>query len=144
MITSICVAGAGTMGSGIALCAAQHGFAVILFDKHEAIMEKARLSNQKILDSLVMKGKMEAPTAQAISERIVYTTDLQHCKADLIIEAIIEKMEAKVDLFKQFAVINEASTIFASNTSSLSIDALQEKLSHPERVAGMHFSIRHT
>lgn len=139
MITSICVAGAGTMGSGIALCAAQHGFSVILFDTQEAVIEKARLANQKTLDALLTKGKIDEPTAKLISAQITYTTDWQLCKADLIIEAIIEKMEAKVSLFQQLDAINTPATIFASNTSSLSIDHLQEQLYNPQRVAGMHF-----
>lgn len=127
------------MGSGIALCAAQHEFPVILFDTQESVIEKARWSNQKTIDFLVTKGKIDEQSAQDISARITYTADLQHCKADLIIEAIIEKMEAKVSLFQQLDAINTPATIFASNTSSLSVDTLQEQLSNPQRVAGMHF-----
>jgi 3-hydroxybutyryl-CoA dehydrogenase len=87
----------------------------------------------------VLKGKMEEGFANTVAAGIQYTTDIHEAKADLIIEAIIEKMEAKVNLFQQLHAINAPTTIFASNTSSLSIDQLQKQLPNPERVAGMHF-----
>ena len=133
------MAGAGTMGSGIALCAAQHGYSVVLFDKLELVIDKAKNNIQKILNSQVEKGKMDASVASNIVSRIHYTSNVQEAKADLIIEAIIEKIEAKVNLFLELDAINSPSTIFASNTSSLSIHQLQQQIPHPHRVAGMHF-----
>ncbi len=139
MIENICVAGAGTMGSGIALSAAQNGFPVILFDTNEQVLNNARNSIATNLEVSVQKGKISAADQQTIQQRIYFTSEIGACKATLIIEAIIEKEEAKVSLFNQLASINDAQTIFASNTSSLSVSAIQEKIPHPERVAGLHF-----
>jgi 3-hydroxybutyryl-CoA dehydrogenase len=138
-VNNICVAGAGTMGSGIALCAAQNGFEVILFDLNSQVMEKAIGGIKKNLTILLEKNKITAEEKELIFNRIKFTSDIHDCKSSLIIEAIIEKMAVKTELFNQLASINSAETIFASNTSSLSIDELQRNVSNPERVAGMHF-----
>jgi 3-hydroxybutyryl-CoA dehydrogenase len=139
MIKTICVCGAGTMGSGIAQVAAHSGFDTILFDLNDAIIEKAKTGIQKNLQFLLDKQKVTTEEKEAIYNRIVFTSDINKCKADLIIEAIIEKMDAKVSLFSQLAEINNTDTIFASNTSSLSISDLQKQASHPSKVVGMHF-----
>ena len=139
MITNICVTGAGTMGSGIALCAAQNGFPVILFDTNEAVIKNAKKSIQKNLANLLEKNKISEADQSKILSQLIFTTNIQDCKASLIIEAIIEKTSAKIELFNQLAEINDANTIFASNTSSLSINLLQNNISNPERVAGLHF-----
>ena len=139
MITNICVTGAGTMGSGIALCAAQNGFPVILFDTNEAVIKNAKKSIQKNLANLLEKNKISEADQSRILSQLIFTTNIQDCKASLIIEAIIEKASAKIELFNQLAEINDANTIFASNTSSLSINLLQNNILNPERVAGLHF-----
>ncbi len=139
MITNICVTGAGTMGSGIALCAAQNGYDVILFDTNEQVIEIAKKSIHKNLSTLVEKNKISESDQNQILSQIHFTTQINDCKASLIIEAIIEKATAKIDLFNQLAEINNVTTIFASNTSSLSINLLQSQISNPERVAGLHF-----
>ncbi len=139
MITNICVAGAGTMGSGIAMAAAQNGYKVILFDTNGGVLENARTSISRNLSSLVEKQKMTEDEKQQVLNNLVFTSVIHDCRASLIIEAIIEKEDAKVDLFSQLATFNNSQTIFASNTSSLSINSIQEKISHPERVAGLHF-----
>lgn len=139
MIENICVAGAGTMGSGIALAAAQNGFPVILFDNNEQVLSNARSAIASNLEVAVQKGKISAADQQQIQQKIHFTSQIAECKATLIIEAIIEKEDAKVALFNQLATINEPRTIFASNTSSLSVSAIQEKITNPERVAGLHF-----
>jgi 3-hydroxybutyryl-CoA dehydrogenase len=139
MITNICVTGAGTMGSGIALCAAQNGFEVLLFDTNEQVIENAKKSIHKNLSTLVEKNKISESDQNQILSKILFTTQINDCKASLIIEAIIEKASAKIDLFNQLAEINNAATIFTSNTSSLSINLLQSQISNPERVAGLHF-----
>ena len=139
MINSICVAGAGTMGSGIALCVAQHSFPVILFDISESVLASAKTSIQTSIEKLLEKKKISAPEKENIFSRIKFTNSISDCKADLIIEAIIEKLEAKTNLFNQLAAINNRDTVFASNTSSLSITAIQENIPIPERVVGMHF-----
>ncbi len=138
-INSICVCGAGTMGSGIAQAAAQSGIYTILFDLNTEVLEKAKANIEKNLESLVIKQKITAKEKQDIIQRLHFTIDLHECLADIIIEAIVEKMEAKLGLFNQLAEINHSECIFASNTSSLSIEKIAEGVQKSERVIGMHF-----
>ncbi len=139
MINKICVAGAGTMGIGIAMCAAQNGVEVVLFDNNIKVLEVAQQTIEKNLNALIEKNKIAAIEKTEILSRIVFTTEINTCKAPLIIEAIIEKAEIKIQLFNELSKYNETSSIFASNTSSLSINLLQQNISNPERVAGLHF-----
>jgi 3-hydroxybutyryl-CoA dehydrogenase len=139
MINSICVCGAGTMGSGIAQVAASTGFYTILYELNQGILDKAKLSIEKNLQTLVEKNKITTAQKEKIFNTIHFTHDLHECLADVIIEAIIEKPEAKIALFNQLAEINHGETIFATNTSSLSVTEIAEKVLHPERVIGMHF-----
>lgn len=138
-INSICVIGAGTMGSGIALASAQSGFYTLLFDINDEVLEKAKLSIQKNLQFLVDKQKISAGEKENVLNRIQFITDTNDCLADVIIEAIVEKPEAKVAIFNQLAEVNHAEVIFASNTSSLSVSEIQARVMHPQRVVGMHF-----
>src|ERR1044071_7628921 len=133
----ICVCGAGTMGSGIAQAAAASGFYTILYELNDAILEKAQLSTEKNLQSLVEKNKITIQAKEDTLNNLKFTNNLHDCLADVIIEAIIEKPEAKIALFNQLAEINHSETIFASNTSSLSITEIAEKVLHPQRVIGM-------
>jgi 3-hydroxybutyryl-CoA dehydrogenase len=139
MINKICVAGAGTMGSGIALAAAQNNFDVVLFDTNEKGIENAKLSVNKNLDFLLSKEKITATDKENIYNRILFTTKINDCIADVVIEAIIEDISIKETLYKNIAAINSAETILASNTSSLSITDIQKNIEHPQRVCGMHF-----
>lgn len=139
MIQTICVIGAGTMGSGIALVAAQSGFYTLLFDINTDVLEKAKLSIQKNLQFLADKGKISAEENEAIYQRIKFITDTNDCLADIFIEAIIEKIDAKVAIFNQLAELNHSEAIFATNTSSLSVSEIQAKIRQPQRVVGMHF-----
>ena len=138
-ISTICVVGAGTMGCGIAQTSAQNGFYTLLFDINIEVLEKAKISVQKNLQYLVDKQKITPEEKENIYSHIQFITDTNDCLADVIIEAIVEKLEAKVSIFNQLAEVNHAEVIFASNTSSLSVSAIQEKVVHPERVVGMHF-----
>jgi 3-hydroxybutyryl-CoA dehydrogenase len=138
-IQSICVCGAGTMGSGIAQAAAQSGIYTILFDLNEAVIQNAQTAIEKNLSTLVEKQKLTPGQKQKVWGNLLFTADLHQCLADVIIEAIIEKPEAKIALFNQLAEINHSEVIFASNTSSLSISQLQTKIMQPQRVAGLHF-----
>lgn len=139
MTITICVCGAGTMGSGIAQVIAQGGFNAILFDVNEAALANAKNTIQKNLTYLVNKEKISSKKSLEISNRIRFITDIKDCFGQIIIEAIIEKEEAKVSLFNELAQYNNEDTIFATNTSSLSVSALQQKIIFPERVVGMHF-----
>ncbi len=138
-ITSICVCGAGTMGSGIAQAAAQSGFFTILYELNPAVLDNARSAIDQNLAALARKGKITAEDQVAVFSRIHFTSDLHSCLADIFIEAVVERADIKIGLFNQLAEINHSECIFASNTSSLSIVSLAEKIKNPERVIGMHF-----
>ena len=139
MIKSICICGAGTMGSGIAQVSAQSGFNTVLFDLDGATLEKSKVSILDNLKSQVQKQKIEEAEIQTSFSRLNFTTNINLCKSDIIIEAIAEKIEAKISLFNQLAEINGPSVIFASNTSSLRISEIQKNISMPKQLAGMHF-----
>ena len=138
-IQTIAVCGAGTMGNGIAQVAATAGFTTILYELNEDVLEKAKSSIAQNLQTAVEKRKLSTADKDATLGRITFTNNLQQCVADLVIEAIIEKMEVKVSLFNQLAAVNTPHTIFASNTSSLSITAIAKEVAGPGRVAGLHF-----
>ncbi|GAA4742281.1 hypothetical protein GCM10023229_22130 [Flavisolibacter ginsenosidimutans] len=127
------------MGSGIAQVSAAAGFNTVLFDVAEAAVQKAEEKLRGDLAALVGKGKLTEEKKDAILSKLQFTADTTQCKADVIIEAIVEKPEIKIALFNQLADINSPQTIFASNTSSLSISALAKEIKNPERFAGLHF-----
>lgn len=139
MINSICVCGAGTMGSGIAQAAAQSGFHTLLYELNPAVLEKAKSGIEKSLVSLVQKEKISADEKEKIIQRIHFTGDIQDCLADVFIEAIIEKPEMKIALFNQLAELNHSESVFATNTSSLSVSTIAAGVMSPQRVIGMHF-----
>jgi 3-hydroxybutyryl-CoA dehydrogenase len=139
MIQTIGVCGAGTMGSGIAQVAAMAGYRTILYDVDAGMVTKGRAAIEKSLASLREKNKLTATEQQAILDRLSFVHRVEDCIADLIIEAIVEKPDIKLDLFLRLAAVNEQNTILASNTSSLSLDALAGRVPRPERFAGMHF-----
>jgi 3-hydroxybutyryl-CoA dehydrogenase len=139
IINTICICGAGAMGSGIAQVAAQHGFTTIQFDIDASMLDKSRQTIDKNFQFLVDKGKMSADEKAGALNQLRFTNDINACVADVIIEAIAEDISAKVNLFNQLAAINKSSTVLASNTSSLSINKIAGGIKNPERVAGMHF-----
>lgn len=134
------VLGAGTMGAGIAQVAAQNGHQVILVDSNEAALEKAKLSLEKVLARLVEKEKMSAEESKAIQGRFSYETKVSAFKpCSFVIEAIIENLEIKHQVFKAIEAEVSADCIIASNTSSLSIASIASALEKPERCLGIHF-----
>ncbi|HET6724123.1 MAG TPA: 3-hydroxyacyl-CoA dehydrogenase NAD-binding domain-containing protein [Chitinophagaceae bacterium] len=135
----ICICGAGTMGSGIAQAAASSGFHTILYELNDEVLQKARASIEKNLQSLVEKNKISGKAKQETLNNLRFTNNLQDCLGDIIIEAIVEKPEPKIALFNRLAGINRSETVFASNTSSLSITKIAQAVKNPERVIGMHF-----
>jgi 3-hydroxyacyl-CoA dehydrogenase/nucleoside-diphosphate-sugar epimerase len=139
MTQTIGVCGAGTMGSGIAQVAAMAGYRTILYDVDAGMVQKGRAAIEKSLAALAEKKKISPEEQLAALERLSFVNDLQDCIADLIIEAIVEKPDIKSELFQRLALLNGENTILASNTSSLSLSALAEKIPGPERFAGMHF-----
>ena len=139
-IQKIGVIGAGTMGCGIAQVAAQSGYEVVLKDVKE---EYVKAGFAKIKERLVKRageGKLEILEKERILSNIKITTSLEDCKdADLIIEAVIEKEDIKKQLFKELDILCDEETLFATNTSSISITRLALVTERPERFAGMHF-----
>jgi len=138
-IKTICVCGAGTMGSGIAQVAAQAGFTVIQFDLNPVMLEKSSAVIDASLQKLAEKNKISEEEKNKTKERLLFTNKMDDCKADVIIEAIIENKEAKIELINQLASINSAKTIFATNTSSISVYEIAKATNVSSRVIGMHF-----
>jgi len=137
---TVAVIGAGTMGCGIAQIAAQAGHRVRLFDTRLGAAEKARAGLAQTLNGLVAKGKLDAATAELAAARIAPVHALGDCvSARLVIEAIVEDQGEKRTLLRELEKVVTASTILATNTSSLSITALAAGLRFPGRVVGMHF-----
>ncbi|WP_394187156.1 3-hydroxybutyryl-CoA dehydrogenase [Metabacillus halosaccharovorans] len=139
-IQKIMVIGAGQMGSGIAQVCAMAGFEVILHDLNEKIVHKGISSIKKQLQKQVEKEKLTNSEKEEIIQRLNVSSTLDHVKkADLIIEAIIEKMEVKTSLFEELDQLASEKTILATNTSSLPITEIAAATTRPDRVIGMHF-----
>lgn len=138
-IKTIGIAGAGTMGAGIAQVCAQAGFKVILFDLQPTILDKAKASIQSSLNKLEASGKIPADSALNYISNITFTHKFEDIICDLIIEAIIEKLEAKIELFNQLMEINGTACIYATNTSSIPITKISAGLKYPELLVGIHF-----
>ena len=134
------VVGAGIMGAGIAQIAAQAGHAVRLFDAREGAATEAKARLGKSLDGLVAKGRIDAASAADTLSRITPIAELD-AAADvrLVVEAIVEKIDAKRALLQQLEGLVSAECVLASNTSSISITALANGLKQPQRLVGMHF-----
>ncbi|WP_175637814.1 3-hydroxybutyryl-CoA dehydrogenase [Metabacillus schmidteae] len=139
-IQTIMVIGAGQMGSGIAQVCAMAGFEVILHDLNGEIAQKGLNSIKKQLQKQVEKEKLTNSKKEEIIQRLTPSTTLENAKeADLIIEAIIEKMEAKTSLFEKLDQLAGEQAILATNTSSLPITEIAAATTRPDRVIGMHF-----
>ncbi len=138
-IRTIAIAGAGTMGSGIAQVTATAGYKTILFDIEPKMLQQAETNIKKSLAFLSSKGKISAAEEETILTNITYTNQLSDLKADLIIEAILEKLEIKHQFFQQVAELNGSNCILASNTSSIPITQIAAKVPNPERFLGIHF-----
>lgn len=139
-IRRMAVVGAGIMGTGIAQIATQAGIEVVLFDNREGAAQAARDTLSQTMDRLVTKGKLTTNDAQATLERLRVATALPELSdVDLVIEAIIERLDAKQALLAQLEAVVRDDCILATNTSSLSVTSIARECRHPERVAGFHF-----
>ncbi len=134
------ILGAGTMGSGIAQVAAQNEHETILVDVNQEMLDKSESSLDKILARLVEKEKISADDKINIQGRISYSTDISDFKrCNLVIEAIVEKLEVKHQVFSKMESIVSKDCILASNTSSLSIASIGSSLKNADRIIGIHF-----
>jgi len=139
-ITRVGVLGCGQMGSGIAQVAATAGFSTIVRDVEAGMVAKGQGAIRKSLDKLVEKVRIDPAARDAALERLTFTTrlgDLDGC--DLIIEAVTEDLQVKTELWRALDASAPPTTIFASNTSSLSIGDMAAATGRPDRFVGLHF-----
>lgn len=139
-INQVGVVGAGTMGHGIAQVAAQAGYATVLYDVRQELVDKGLARIKDNLEKGVAKGKVTAAERDAALGRIVATADLSRmAPCGLVIEAVPEDMALKRDLFQKLSALCAPDALLATNTSSLSVTEIASTATHPERVLGMHF-----
>jgi len=140
-MNQIVVIGAGTMGNGIAHTAAASGFATTLIDVSDQFLQRGMKTIAANLQRGVDKGKMTPGEKQAVLDRIQSTTDIDAAvaNADIVIEAIIENLSAKVQLFEKLDKLTKPECILASNTSSITITKMAAATKRPDKVIGMHF-----
>ena len=134
------IVGAGTMGGGIAQVAAEAGCQVTLVDASQEALDKHESRLKATMEKLVAKGRRSQGQADSTLSNITRTPDLTALSgADLVVEAIVEAMEAKQKLFQALEQVVSESCVLASNTSSLSVTGVASACQHPERVVGLHF-----
>lgn len=138
-ISKIAVIGAGTMGQGIAQICALAGYEVVLYDLNQGVLVKAEAIISKNLDKGIERGKLTKTEKVLSLARISFSGDESSLVADVVIEAIVEKLEVKKALFASLEAINSENTILASNTSSIPITRIAAGLEFPGRFVGMHF-----
>ena len=136
----VAISGAGTMGSGIAQIFARKGYKVILADIKDEFLEKSRSLIEVFNSSLVEEELMTKEEEAEVYKNIEFTTDVRDFKdADIVIEAIVEKLPIKQDYWKEIEGICRQDTIFATNTSGLSVNDISEKVEKKDRFIGTHF-----
>jgi 3-hydroxybutyryl-CoA dehydrogenase len=139
-MNSIGVIGAGTMGSGIALASALAGYDVVLNDINDGYLQIAYKRIGEMMEKMSERGKLSITDANAAALRITTSSHFEHLQTcDMIIEAAVENLRIKQDIFNRLSELVGDNTIFASNTSSLSITAIASACKRPERVVGLHF-----
>lgn len=139
-INTMAVVGTGVMGTGIAQIAAQAGIQVLLFDSRDGAAATARANLQQTLEKLASKGKITHDQAQLALEHVHVASSLGALKdVDLVVEAIVERLDAKQALLAQLEAVVDTTCVLATNTSSLSVTCIARECQHPERVAGFHF-----
>lgn len=140
-MNTVAVVGAGTMGNGIAHVFAQAGFEVYLIDISDAALQKAKATIQRNLDRLVKKAKISDLQKAATLERLHLERDLTRGVADamLVVEAATERLELKLDIFREIDLHAPPNCILATNTSSISITQIGSATRRSDKVIGMHF-----
>jgi 3-hydroxybutyryl-CoA dehydrogenase len=138
-IQKVAVLGAGTMGQGIAQVCAMSGYPTQLFDIESSLSQKAISSISINLDKAVSKSKISESERNLILGRLSVANKLEDVEVDLVIEAVVERLDVKQQLFRLLEINNKGSAILASNTSSLSITEIASGLKYPQRFVGLHF-----
>ena len=140
MVGKVAVIGAGTMGSGIVQVAAAAGHEVVVIDRERDALVRGGQAFTGSLAALVKRSRISQNDADSIAARVSWSTELADAAScDLVIEAIVERLDIKRSLFTDLAALAGPATVLASNTSSLSIAAMADGLPHPERFVGLHF-----
>jgi len=140
MAGNCCVVGAGLMGSGIAQVAATAGWEVTLRDVTDEALVRGRSSVEESLDRLVKKQRLSADDKDAALARISTTTDLEAAAdADIVVEAVFERVEAKQDVFRELDRVCREDAVLATNTSAIPVTTIASVTERPERVVGTHF-----
>lgn len=140
MSVRVGICGAGVMGSGIATTALLAGWSVVLYDISADILQKAKSAVEKNLGVALSKGKVTDEQHAAALAAIAYTGDLADFgDVALVVEAVVEKLDVKVDIFRRLESIVPPEAVLSSNTSSISISSIARHLASPERFVGMHF-----
>ncbi len=138
-IKKVGIVGAGTMGQGIAISCALAGYQTLMYDLDSSFCDKAISLIQKSLTKSVEKGKLSQEDSEVAFSRIVKANKLQDLQVDLVIEAIVESLQIKQNLFIELEQINSANAILASKTSSISITQIASVLQNPANCIGLHF-----
>src|SRR5260221_9247868 len=141
-IKTVGIAGSGTMGAGIAIVAARAGFKTIVYDTRQDALDRARKQTGGFFAKSVERKKLTQPEVDKIMEGLTATTSIADLAAcDIVIEAVFENLKVKHDLLAQLDKACSPRTIFASNTSTLSITEIAAGSGRDERFVGMHFCL---
>lgn len=141
-IRTVGIAGSGTMGAGIAIVAARAGFRTIVYDTRQAALDRARKQTEGFFAKSVQRGKLTQAEVDAILARLEGTTEIgAMADCDIVIEAVFEDLQTKHAVLQQLDSVCPASTLFASNTSTLAITEIAAGSGRADRVVGMHFCL---
>ena len=135
----IIIVGCGVMGSGIAIASIRAGYSTTLYDLNEDALQKAESYIHQQLKKAIEKGKMNDSQKDEALSNLSFTKNFNDLVGDLILEAVVEKLEVKQNLFADLESQNSSDCILATNTSSIPITQIGRELKHPERLVGVHF-----
>ena len=133
------VIGAGVMGRGIAQVSAMAGHKVVLFDINHEVLEAAKTAVTKNLNKAIELGKLSEDGKRSAEDNLQYTNSIADVRVELIIEAIVERLDVKTKVLADLAEINGESTIYASNTSSIPLTQIAANFMYPKQVVGIHY-----
>jgi 3-hydroxybutyryl-CoA dehydrogenase len=137
----VCVVGAGYLGTQIGLTCALHGYDVFMYDISKESLNSSKIEIEKYLEEWIQSGDFSKYDSNLIKEKIQFSENLLDSikDADIVIEAVVEKLDVKRSVFKELDKICSQETLIATNSSSIRVSLLDDGLEHPERVLNMHF-----